>query len=110
MAAVEHSSPEFRSSLGSSEAHLRSILATVPDAMIVIDEKGTILSFSLAAEKMFGYAASEVIGENVRMLMPSPHRERHDGYLQRYRDTGERRIIDEKTGERTVKADHFIGP
>ena len=75
------------------EAHLRSILATVPDAMVVIDEMGRILSFSAAAEKMFGYAEGEVIGENVAMLMPSPDRERHDGYLSHYRDTGERKII-----------------
>lgn len=75
------------------EAHLRSILATVPDAMVVIDEKGMILSFSAAAEKMFGYAESEVVGENVSMLMPSPDRERHDSYLHNYRITGERKII-----------------
>jgi two-component system sensor kinase FixL len=75
------------------EAHLRSILATVPDAMVVIDEMGRILSFSAAAEKMFGYAEGEVIGENVARLMPSPDRERHDGYLSHYRDTGERKII-----------------
>ena len=76
-----------------SEAHLRSILATVPDAMVVIDEIGTILSFSAAAEKMFGYSEAEVVGENVSMLMPSPDRERHDGYLAHYRRTGERKII-----------------
>lgn len=75
------------------EAHLRSILATVPDAMVVIDETGHILSFSAAAEKMFGYAETEVIGENVAMLMPSPDRERHDGYLADYRRTGDRKII-----------------
>jgi two-component system, LuxR family, sensor kinase FixL len=75
------------------EAHLRSILATVPDAMVVIDERGQILSFSAAAEKMFGFAEDEVIGENVSMLMPSPDRERHDGYLSHYRATGERKII-----------------
>ena len=75
------------------EAHLRSILATVPDAMVVIDEKGIILSFSAAAEKMFGYAETEVLGENVSMLMPSPDRERHDGYLAHYRKTGQRKII-----------------
>jgi len=75
------------------EAHLRSILATVPDAMVVIDEKGIILSFSAAAEKMFGYAESEVVGENVSMLMPSPDRERHDSYLHNYLETGERKII-----------------
>ena len=76
-----------------TEAHLRSILATVPDAIIVIDELGIILSFSAAAEKMFGYAETEVVGENVSMLMPSPDRERHDGYLKNYRDTGVRKII-----------------
>jgi len=76
-----------------SESHLRSILATVPDAMVVIDEYGIILSFSAAAEKMFGYAESEVIGENVSMLMPSPDREKHDGYLRNYRETGIRKII-----------------
>ena len=76
-----------------TEAHLRSILATVPDAMVIIDEQGIILSFSAAAEKMFGYAEAEVVGENVSMLMPSPDRERHDGYLRNYRETGVRRII-----------------
>lgn len=85
----------YLKSLGpaATEAHLRSILATVPDAMIIIDERGVILSFSAAAEKMFGYAETEVLGENVSMLMPSPHRERHDGYLKTYRDTGTRKII-----------------
>ena len=76
-----------------NEAHLRSILATVPDAMVVIDERGGILSFSAAAEKMFGFAESDVLGENVSMLMPSPDREKHDDYLDHYRVTGERRMI-----------------
>ena len=75
------------------ETHLRSILATVPDAMVVIDEHGLILSFSAAAEKMFGFSEAEVLGENVSMLMPSPDRERHDGYLEHYRRTNERKII-----------------
>ena len=82
-----------RSAATGREEHLRSILATVPDAMVLIDEMGTIISFSAAAEKMFGYAESEVVGENVSMLMPSPDRERHDGYLRNYRDTGVRKII-----------------
>jgi two-component system sensor kinase FixL len=76
-----------------SEAHLRSILATVPDAMIVIDEAGIILSFSATAERMFGFGEDEVVGRNIKMLMPSPDRERHDGYLSNYLATGQRKII-----------------
>jgi two-component system sensor kinase FixL len=75
------------------EAHLQSILDTVPDAMIVIDESGVMQSFSSAAEHLFGYRAQEAVGKNVSMLMPSPYREAHDGYLARYRETGERHII-----------------
>ncbi|WP_240547383.1 PAS domain-containing sensor histidine kinase [Mesorhizobium tianshanense] len=75
------------------EDHLRSILATVPDAMVVIDEQGCIQSFSTAAETLFGYQSGEVIGRNVKMLMPPPYREEHDAYLHRYLTTGERRII-----------------
>lgn len=75
------------------EAHLASILETVPEAMIVIDKGGIIQSFSRAAERAFGYAATEVIGKNVSMLMPSPYQEQHDGYLERYLTTGDRRII-----------------
>jgi two-component system sensor kinase FixL len=75
------------------EAHLRSILDTVPDAMIVIDEHGIMSSFSKAAERLFGYAAGEAIGKNVKMLMPDPYRTAHDAYIGRYLATGERRII-----------------
>ena len=74
-------------------AHLRSILDTVPDAMIVIDARGMIDSFSAGAERQFGYAAAEVNGKNISMLMPSPYREAHDEHLARYLVTGERRII-----------------
>lgn len=75
------------------EAHLRSILDTVPEAMVVIDEAGLIHSFSAAAERLFGYAAPEAVGRNVRILMPEPMQGEHDGYLERYRRTRERRII-----------------
>ena len=75
------------------EAHLRSILETIPDAMIVIDESGLIQSFSAAAQRMFGYPADEILGQNVKALMPSSYRDQHDSYLDRYRRTGERRII-----------------
>lgn len=79
--------------LRAREAHLRSILDTVPEAMIVIDETGAIHSFSAAAERLFGYAADEAIGRNVRLLMPEPAKDDHDRYLEHYRRTGERRII-----------------
>jgi two-component system, LuxR family, sensor kinase FixL len=80
-------------SIADGAALLNAILATVPDAMVVIDEKGLISSFSAAAEKMFGYQEREVLGRNVNMLMAEPYASAHDGYLQRYLDTGERRII-----------------
>ncbi|HEY9234369.1 MULTISPECIES: PAS domain S-box protein [Phenylobacterium] len=79
--------------LASREAHLRSILDTVPDAMVVIDERGFIQSFSSAAERLFGWTSAEIIGRNVNLLMPSPYHEAHDGYLERYYRTHERRII-----------------
>jgi len=79
--------------LRTREAHLQSILDTVPDAMIVIDTEGKIHSFSTAAERLFGYRPIEVIGRNVNILMPSPYRENHDAYIERYLATGERRII-----------------
>src|SRR5579875_2582086 len=74
-------------------AQLRAILDTVPEGLIIIDERGIVQSFSVAAERMFGYAAAEVLGRNVNMLMPSPYREHHDGYIARYLASGERRII-----------------
>lgn len=83
-------------SLEASTVLLRSILETIPDAMIVIDDQGIVLSFSKAAEDLFGYSHDEVIGRNVSMLMPSPHRERHDRYITRYLATGEPRIIGNK--------------
>jgi two-component system sensor kinase FixL len=75
------------------ETHVKLILDTIPDAMIVIDESGVMQSFSAAAERLFGYSPAEVLGKNVKMLMPAPYRESHDGYLDRYKTTGERRII-----------------
>ena len=70
------------------EYHLRSILATVPDAMIVMDERGIVSSFSAAAERLFGFAEAEVVGRNVSMLMPATDRRAHDGYLSTYLATG----------------------
>ena len=90
---ARHRAAEVNRGLVRREAHLRSILETIPDAMIVIDEAGLMRDFSHAAQRLFGWAPEEVAGKNVNMLMPSPYREAHDGYLQRYYRTGERRII-----------------
>ena len=62
-----------------SERHFRSILDTIPDAMIVIDEHGIMQFFSSAAERQFGYSEPEAIGKNISALMPEPDRSRHDG-------------------------------
>jgi len=72
---------------------LRSILETVPDALIVIDERGLVETFSPAAERLFGWSSEEIIGRNVSVLMPGPYHDQHDDYLARYQRTGERRII-----------------
>lgn len=79
--------------LQAREAHLASILETVPEAMIVIDERGTIRTFSTRAEALFGFASEEVVGRNINTLMPQPYRDQHDAFLERYLRTGERRII-----------------
>jgi two-component system, LuxR family, sensor kinase FixL len=84
---------KFEDALRIRESHLRSILDTVPDAMIVINGHGIVQFFSTAAERMFGYVEREAIGMNVSELMPMPDRARHDGYLARYRSTGEKHII-----------------
>ncbi|WP_291882962.1 PAS domain S-box protein [Maricaulis sp.] len=75
------------------EAHLSAVVEAVPAAVVTIDESGIIRAFSRNAERQFGYAANEVVGLNVSILMPAPYREEHDGYLARYLATGEKRVI-----------------
>jgi PAS domain S-box-containing protein len=89
LGAADHA----RTALLEREVHLRSVLDTVPDAMIVIDDRGIMQSVSTTAERLFGFDAADIVGRNVSMLMPSPYREQHDGYLARYFATGERRVI-----------------
>jgi PAS domain S-box-containing protein len=82
---------------------LKALVDTAVDGVIMMNGKGHIMMFNPACERMFGYAAEEVIGENVRMLMPSPYREEHDNYLENFHRTGERKIIGigrEVTGQR----------
>jgi two-component system, chemotaxis family, sensor kinase Cph1 len=76
-----------------SEERLRAILQTAVEGIITIDERGTVESLNPAAEKTFGYAAAEVIGKNVSMLMPAPYRAEHDGYMGNYIRTGQAKII-----------------
>lgn len=79
--------------LRDSEARAKTILRTTVDAIITIDERGLIRSFNRAAEILFQYDTSEVIGKNVHILMPQPYKKEHDGYIQNYHDTGEKKII-----------------
>lgn len=92
--------------LQSSEAQIRTIMQHAGDSIITINEQGTIESYNAAAEKSFGYKAEEVIGKNISLLMPEPFRREHDSYLQRYRDTGQRRIIGQS---REVQGKHKDG-
>lgn len=79
--------------LQESVEHLRATLHTVADAVITIDQQGKITSVNPATEGMFGYSAAEMVGQNVNLLMPSPYREEHDGYLANFHRTGVARII-----------------
>ncbi len=75
------------------DARLAAFLETAVDGIVTIDVAGTIETFNPAAERMFGYGAAEVIGRNIKTLMPPPYHDEHDGYLRRYAETGERHII-----------------
>jgi two-component system sensor kinase FixL len=75
------------------EALLQSMLDIVPDGLVTIDTKGIVQSFNPSAQRAFGYAANEVVGQNVSILMPYRYGHAHDGFLEHYLRTGERRII-----------------
>lgn len=84
---------ETKKSLQDREEHLHAVLTTATDAIITIDSRGIIQTVNPAAVRMFGYAAGEMIGQNVKLLMPPPYREEHDRYLETYQQSGEKHMI-----------------
>lgn len=101
---------EAREKAEASESLVHSILETVPDGLVVIDEHGIVTSISTAAQRMFRYRESQVVGRNVSMLMPPPYRDEHDGYLARYRATGEKHIIGTGRIVEGVRSDGSVFP
>ncbi|HEY0283597.1 MAG TPA: PAS domain S-box protein, partial [Rhizomicrobium sp.] len=77
----------------SDDSLFQTLIATAVDGIMVIDERGTVLIYNDACERLFQYRAEEVVGQNVKMLMPAPHRDEHDSYLDRYKRTGQAHII-----------------
>ena len=86
-------SKDEKSSAFRDAAQLRAVLDSAVDGIVTIDDRGVIEAANPAAEQLFGYTVSEMVGQNVNMLMPSPFREQHDSYLADYQRTGERKII-----------------
>ena len=79
--------------LFSDPAHLRAVLETMLDGLLIADDHGVVRVFNPSCERLFGYPADEVVGQNVKMLVPEPHRERHDDYVDRFREDGEPAIL-----------------
>jgi len=84
---------QFAREIADGGALFRALISTSVDGIMVIDARGTVLVYSDACARLFGYEAPEVLGNNVRMLMPQPYHAEHDGYLARYKATGEKHII-----------------
>ena len=101
---------QAEAALQESEARMRAIFETAVDAIITIDDRGRLERLNPAAERLFGYAEAEVAGANVSMLMPSPHRESHDGYLAHYLQTGERKIIGKGREVEGLRKDGTVFP
>jgi len=92
------------------ENRLRSVIETASDGIIVIDDEGAVLTFSPAAERIFGYRADEVVGRNVKMLMPETVAKDHDGFIRNYHDTGEKRIVGSNREVTGLRKDGTVFP
>src|SRR5260370_975886 len=79
--------------LHESAGRMRALIETAVDGAILIDARGVVLMFNPACERLFGYSADEVIGKNVKMLMPEPYQHEHDGYIANYLDSRKPKII-----------------
>lgn len=84
---------EMTAALREREGYISAILNNAADGIVTIDEQGRMLTVNRAAERIFAYGADEMIGQNIKMLMPEPYHSSHDGYLEAYRSSGERKII-----------------
>lgn len=101
---------QAEAALQESEARMRAIFETAVDAILTIDDRGRLERLNPAAERMFGYAEQEVAGKNVSMLMPAPHRDRHDAYLANYLHTGEQKIIGKGREVEGLRKDGSVFP
>ena len=104
------SSPVEGSEPADPAAELRALFDAAVDGIVVADQRGVIAEFNKAAERLFGYAASEVLGRKINILMPEPDRSAHDGYVKHYLETGEARIIGSGREVRGQRADGSTFP
>lgn len=96
--------------LSGSLEQVRAVANGVIDGIISADVEGNILSVNRAASQIFGYTASEMVGQNLRVLMPNPHRDAHDGYMRRYAETGQKRVIGQIRELEAVRKDGSVFP
>ena len=105
-----HGRRAAEAALAASEARLRAVVDTAPDAIVVIDRRGIVQSFNQGAERIFGYAPEEVIGRSLSMLVPAYHAGQHDSHLAEYERTGIKRAVGGVTPVEGMRKDGFLVP
>ncbi len=96
--------------LKEKQEHLQAVWDSAFDAIITIDHRGVIETANRATERMFGYSAAELLGQNIKLLMPKPYSDEHDGYIERYHDTGRKRILNTPRELVALRKDGSIFP